>query len=87
MISRHWFRVIDTPAGLDGAPVMANRLAYSAALMTSLTALGAIAFQSKQIVSGKDPVDMTAEKRPSTGHLPKVAELVSWATCCSQALR
>ena len=62
MISRHWFRMIDTPSGLAGAPVMANRLAYSAALMTSLTALGAIAFQSKQIVSGKDPVDMTTPK-------------------------
>jgi hypothetical protein len=62
MISRHWFRVIDTPQGMEGAPMMANRLAYASALMVSLTALGAIAFQSKQIVSGKDPVDMTTPK-------------------------
>lgn len=62
MISRHWFRMIDTPAGLEGAPVLANRLAYASALMVSLTALGAIAFQNKQIVSGKDPVDMTTPK-------------------------
>ena len=41
---------------------MANRLAYATALGLSLTALGAIAFQSKQIVSGKDPVDMTTPK-------------------------
>ena len=62
MISRHWMRMIDTPQGLDGAPAVANRLAYSGALMVSLTALGAIAFQSKQLVSGKDPVDMTTPK-------------------------
>jgi len=31
-------------------------------LMLSLTALGAIAFQTKQMVSGKDPVDMTTPK-------------------------
>ena len=62
MLSRHWRRMLETPQGLDGAPVMANRLAYGGALMVSLTALGAIAFQSKQIVSGKDPVDMTTPK-------------------------
>ena len=62
MISRHWRRIIDTPQGLEGAPMTANRLAYGGALMVSLTALGAIAFQSKQIVSGKDPVDMTTAK-------------------------
>jgi hypothetical protein len=62
MISRHWRRIIDTPQGLAGAPMTANRLAYGGALMVSLTALGAIAFQSKQIVSGKDPVDMTTAK-------------------------
>jgi hypothetical protein len=31
-------------------------------MMVSLTALGAIAFQIKQIVQGKDPVDMTTPK-------------------------
>lgn len=62
MISRHWRRAIETPQGLDGAPLLANRLAYATALGLSLTALGAIAFQSKQIVAGKDPVDMTTPK-------------------------
>ncbi len=62
MISRHWRRALDTPQGLEGAPMLANRLAYATALGLSLTALGAIAFQSKQIVAGKDPVDMTTGK-------------------------
>lgn len=62
MISRHWRRVIDTPQDLEGAPAVANRLMYAGALMVSLTALGAVAFQTKQIVSGKDPVDMTTPK-------------------------
>jgi hypothetical protein len=62
MISRHWRRMLETPQGLDGAPMLANRLAYAGAMMVSLTALGAVAFQAKQIVSGKDPVDMTTSK-------------------------
>ena len=62
MISRHWRRMLETPQDMAGAPVMANRLAYTGALMVSLTALGAVAFQAKQVVSGKDPVDMTRPK-------------------------
>lgn len=62
MIMRHWRRMLETPQGLEGAPLTANRLAYAGALMVSLTALGAIAFQTKQLVSGKDPVDMTTPK-------------------------
>lgn len=62
MISRHWRRMLETPQGLEGAPMTANRLAYAGALMVSLTALGAVAFQTKQLVSGKDPVDMTTPK-------------------------
>lgn len=62
MISRHWRRMLESPQGLDGAPAVANRLAYGAAMMVSLTALGAIAFQNKQMVQGKDPVDMTTPK-------------------------
>lgn len=62
MISRHWRRVIDTPQGMEGAPMVANRLMYAGALMVSLTALGAVAFQTKQIITGKDPVDMTTPK-------------------------
>lgn len=62
MISRHWRRMLEAPQGLDGAPALANKLAYTAALMLSTTALGAIVFQTKQIVQGKDPVDMTTPK-------------------------
>lgn len=62
MISRHWRRMLETPQGLEGAPMAANRLAYAGAMMVSLTALGAIAFQTKQLISGKDPVDMTTPK-------------------------
>jgi hypothetical protein len=57
MISRHWRRMLEAPA-VDGAPALANRLMYGAAMMTSLTALGAVAVQSKQLVQGKDPIDM-----------------------------
>lgn len=62
MITRHWRRAFDAPQGLDGAPPLANRLAYAAALGVSLTGLGAIAFQNKQLVSGRDPIDMTTAK-------------------------
>ena len=61
MISRHWRRMLDAPQ-VDGAPVLGNKLAYTAALLVSTTALGAIAFQMKQVVQGKDPVDMTTAK-------------------------
>lgn len=62
MISRHWRRMLEGDRGLDGAPALANKLAYGAALMLTTTALGAIAFQAKQVVQGKDPVDMTTSK-------------------------
>lgn len=61
MISRHWRRMLEAPA-VDGAPALANRLMYGAAMMTSLTALGAVAYQTKQLVQGKDPIDMTTPK-------------------------
>lgn len=62
MISRHWRRMMEAPQGQAGAPVLANRLLYGAAMMTSLTALGAVAYQTKQMVQGKDPADMTTPK-------------------------
>jgi hypothetical protein len=58
MISRHWRRMMDAPQGLDGAPALANKAGYGMALMLSTTALGAIAFQAKQITAGKDPAEM-----------------------------
>lgn len=62
MISRHWRRMLAGDQGLDGAPLMANKATYAAALFLTTTALGAIAFQTKQMVQGKDPVDMTTPK-------------------------
>lgn len=62
MISRHWRRAFDVPDGLDGAPALANRYVYLSALGVTLTGLGAVAFQTKQVVTGKDPVDMTKPK-------------------------
>lgn len=62
MISRHWRRMLEGGQGLDGAPMLANKAAYAVALFLSTTALGAIAFQTKQMVQGKDPVDMTTPK-------------------------
>lgn len=62
MISRHWRRILDAPQGLDGAPALANKAKYTAALLLTTTALGAIAFQTKQVVQGKDPIDMTTLK-------------------------
>lgn len=64
MISRHWRRMLETPQGLEGAPMLANRVTYAGAMMVSLTALGAVAFQTKQIVQGKDPVDMDPTENP-----------------------
>jgi hypothetical protein len=62
MISRHWRRITDIPPGLDGTPAIANPLVYAGALGASLTMLGAVAFQAKQVTQGKDPVDMTTPK-------------------------
>ena len=62
MISRHWRRALEAPKVADGsAPALANRVMYAGALMVTTTALGAIALQAKQIIAGKDPIDMTGE--------------------------
>jgi hypothetical protein len=62
MVSRHWRRMLDSPTVSDGsAPVLANRLVYSGAMLLTTTALGAIALQAKQIVQGKDPIDMEGQ--------------------------
>lgn len=55
MISRHWRRAIEAPGA-------SNRLAYASALGLSLTLLGAMSFQAKEMARGKDPVDMTQPK-------------------------
>jgi hypothetical protein len=62
MISRHWRRMLDGGQGMDGAPALANKAAYGAALLLTTTALGAMVFQAKQLKDGKDPVNMTTPK-------------------------
>jgi len=62
MVSRHWRRMLEAPKVTDGsAPALANRVAYAGALMLTTTALGAIAAQAKQVIAGKDPIDMTGQ--------------------------
>lgn len=62
MISRHWSRMTEAPGNIQGAPALANRAMYAGAMMVALTGLGAIAYQNKQIVQGKDPIDMSQGK-------------------------
>jgi hypothetical protein len=65
MVSRHWRRMLETPKVSDNsAPALGNRVVYAGALMLTTTALGAIALQAKQMVAGKDPIDMTGDKAP-----------------------
>lgn len=60
MISRHFRRMLDAPRGADGAPAVANRLAYGSALMLGTTVAGGIAYQLKEILSGRDPVPVNS---------------------------
>jgi hypothetical protein len=48
--------MIDTPRGVDGAPAAANRLAYTGAMLVGTTIAGGIAFQIKEMLSGRDPL-------------------------------
>ena len=61
LISRHWGRMLEGTSDASGAPMLANRAAYGFATLASLTALGAIAAQTKQVLQGKDPIDMTGD--------------------------
>ncbi len=58
MITRHWARMMQGDLGPDGSSAAANRMLYGAALLLTTTALGAVAFQAKQVLAGKDPVDI-----------------------------
>jgi len=56
MMTRHWGRILSA----DMTP--ASRLQYAATLGVGLTVFGALAMQAKDMVSGKDPRDMTNPK-------------------------
>lgn len=57
MVTRHWKRKLEGDHDAQGAPMLANRTAYGFALMATMTGLGAIATQAKQVLQGKDPID------------------------------
>jgi hypothetical protein len=61
MLSRHWGRILES-TDATGAPTPAQRAAYASAMLVTGTLLGAVAFQSRQVSQGKDPVDMTTSK-------------------------
>lgn len=85
MISRHWRRLAETPQGLQGAPAgfgaqtargaTFNRLAGFGAMVVSTTMLGAIVLQTKALLAGKDPMDVT----PDDAHGAKF-----WAKAAAQ---
>jgi hypothetical protein len=58
MFTRHWARMLEGDHNAKGAPILANRVTYGMALLATLTGLGAVATQEKQILQGKDPIDM-----------------------------
>lgn len=59
MFTRHWGRMLEGGHGTADAPMLASRWGYSLAMMTTLLGLGAVATQEKQILQGKDPIDMS----------------------------
>ena len=72
MLTRHWRRVLETPQGLQGAPAgfgaesaaggAINKMAVLAGLNLTLMMLGSMVLQTKALVQGKDPYDMTEGK-------------------------
>jgi hypothetical protein len=59
MITRHWNRMLHEPMrGESGGAQLANRALYGFLLLATATGLGAIATQAKQVLGGKDPIDM-----------------------------
>jgi hypothetical protein len=62
MMTRHWRRMLETPKGMDGQPLISNKFAYTGAMAVSLTAMGAVVLQAKEVVKGRDPLDMTTGK-------------------------
>lgn len=59
MITRHWGRLSEMRRSgdykVDGAPALANPLAYGTALIVSTTLIGAITTEVKNLLAGKDP--------------------------------
>ncbi len=62
MVTRHWRRMLEGAPGESASRVAMNRTQYGFALMLSTTILGALAVQAKQMLAGKDPIDMSQPK-------------------------
>lgn len=63
LISRHWRRMLSLPIGFEeGQPLMANRYVYASSFLLSSVLLGAVITQVKQLLQGKDPIDMERPK-------------------------
>lgn len=58
MMTRHWRRMLEGDHDAQGAPILANRLAYGMATLATVTGLGAVSNQASQILHGNDPIDM-----------------------------
>ncbi|MBR8303690.1 hypothetical protein KDW49_23555 [Burkholderia dolosa] len=71
MISRHWGRIAEMRRSgdfqVDGAPALANPMAYAAALVVSTTLIGAISTQAKNLLAGKDPEPMFDDPKHAGG--------------------
>ncbi|WP_124094474.1 hypothetical protein [Burkholderia gladioli] len=71
MISRHWGRLNEMRRSgdyrVEGAPLLANPMAYGAALVVSTTLLGALAVQLQNILAGKDPEPMADDVKHAGG--------------------
>lgn len=71
MISRHWGRIGEMRRSgdfrVDGAPALANPMAYAAALVVSPTLIGAISTQAKNLLAGKDPEPMFDDVKHAGG--------------------
>ncbi|MBR8312378.1 hypothetical protein KDW36_04090 [Burkholderia dolosa] len=71
MISRHWGRIAEMRRSgdfqVDGAPALANPMAYAAALVVSTTLIGAISTQAKNLLDGKDPEPMFDDPKHAGG--------------------
>ncbi|MCA7962497.1 hypothetical protein LGM54_05965 [Burkholderia cenocepacia] len=71
MISRHWGRIGNMRRSgdfrVDGAPALANPMAYAAALVVSTTLIGAISTQAKNLLAGKDPEPMFDDVKHAGG--------------------
>lgn len=71
MISRHWGRISEMRRSgdfrVDGAPALANPMAYASALVVSTTLIGAISTQVKNLLAGKDPEPMFDDVKHAAG--------------------